>query len=57
MTTHADRYEAIDKAALYDALVALHTCPRCRADLQPVAFLEDTWGCAVCCETWYQEAR
>jgi len=38
-------YEATDKAALYQALLALHTCPHCRADLQPVALCADVWGC------------
>ena len=49
-------YEAVDKAALHSALLALHVCPnrRCgRTDLQPVAFSEDTWGCESCKETWY----
>ena len=48
-----NRWEAIDKAALHNALLALHTCPRCRADLQPVAFCGDVWGCRDCRETWY----
>ena len=49
-------YEAADKAALRTALLGLHVCPnrQCgRTDLQPVAFSEDTWGCAGCRETWY----
>jgi len=49
-------YEAVDKAALRSALLGLHVCPngRCgRTDLQPVAFSEDTWGCASCRETWH----
>lgn len=53
-------YEAVDKAALYNALLALHVCPnkRCgRPDLQPVALSEDTWGCAQCHETWYLPDR
>ena len=49
-------YEQVDKAALSKALVALRVCPRCRADLRPVAFTEDVWGCATCRETWYVEA-
>jgi ribosomal protein L37AE/L43A len=46
-------YEAIDKAALYKALLALRTCPNCRGDLQPVAFCADVWGCNECKETWH----
>jgi hypothetical protein len=49
-------YEAVDKAALNNALLALHICPRprCgRAELLPVALCEDVWGCAQCHETWY----
>jgi ribosomal protein L37AE/L43A len=46
-------YEAMDKAALVGALLALYTCPRCRADLRPVPFCEDVWGCADCRETWH----
>ena len=38
-------YEAEDKAALRRALLALRTCPHCREDLRPVAFLADVWGC------------
>lgn len=52
-------YEAMDKAALDTALLALRTCPRCRADLRPVALFEDVWGCrgtgypSHMAETWY----
>ena len=46
-------YEREDKIALTNALLALHTCPRCRADLMPAALAQDTWGCATCRETWY----
>ena len=49
-------YEAEDKGALREALVALHICPnsRCnRRDLRPVALVVDLWGCEQCHETWY----
>ena len=49
----SNRWEAFDKGALYEALLALKTCPRCREDLQPVALLEKVFGCAACKETWY----
>ena len=50
-----NRFEALDKAALHNALLALKTCPRCRADLRPVALFEDVWGCKEghTLETWY----
>lgn len=50
-----DRWEDTDKAALYAALLALRTCPNCRADLLPVAFLENVIGCGACKETWHVE--
>ncbi len=53
MRIHSNEYEAMDKAALHNALLALHTCPTCRNDLQPVAFSADVWGCAECRETWH----
>jgi hypothetical protein len=56
MTRIDNRFEDIDKAALHNALLALHTCPHCRDDLQPVNFLFDVYGCAKCKETWYIEA-
>ena len=40
-----DRFEAIDKAALHNALLALKQCPHCRRNLQPVALFEDVYGC------------
>ena len=46
-------YGREDKIALKNALLALHTCPRCRADLLPVALCEDVWGCRPCNATWY----
>lgn len=46
-----DRFRDIDRAALHNALLALKTCPRCRADLEPVAFAADVYGCAACKET------
>ena len=49
-------YEAADKAALRDALVALHVCPNkgCgRGNLSPVGLCVDVWGCVQCGETWY----
>ena len=61
--SHVDRYESQDRFALDRALLALHTCPRCRADLKPVALFEDVWGCDSAShpfETWYlpkEEAR
>ena len=49
-----NRWEQVDQAALHNALLALKTCPRCRADLQPVGpGLADVWGCSECKETWY----
>ena len=48
-----NRFEDIDKAALHNALLNLHTCPNCRRNLQPVALFEDVWGCASCKETWH----
>ena len=52
---HADRYEGQDKTALYNALLALKTCPHCRADLQPVALYDSVYGCnsGHPLETWY----
>lgn len=50
-------YEAIDKAALHNALLQLHTCPRCRRDLQSVALCENVWGCKSCKETWHVEPQ
>ena len=47
-------YEAIDRAALHNALLALDVCPRCRGDLQPVAYAVNTWGCTACRETWFR---
>lgn len=52
----AARFSALDDAALETALLALRTCPRCRADLQPVALFDDVWGCkgpSHTFETWY----
>lgn len=53
-------YEAEDKGVLVKALLALRTCPHCRADLQPVAFCDDVWGCTGkhpprhhAAETWH----
>lgn len=51
--SHVDKYETQDKAALKGALLALHICPQCRRDLQPVAFYSDVWGCVACHETWH----
>ena len=48
-----NRFEDVDKSALYNALLKLHSCPNCRRNLQPVAFCEDVWGCGECKETWY----
>jgi len=48
-----NRFEQIDKAALHNALLDLHTCPRCRDDLKPVALCEDVFGCQRCKETWH----
>jgi uncharacterized protein YbaR (Trm112 family) len=52
MTTD-NRFEQIDKAALHNALLELRTCPHCRSDLQPVALLENVYGCPKCRETWH----
>ena len=38
----------------YEALLALDVCPRCRGDLQPVAYAVNTWGCTACRETWFR---
>jgi len=47
-------YADIDKQALYNALLALHTCPHCRADLLLVGpMLNHVYGCATCRETWF----
>ena len=46
-------YEAMDKAALRNARLALHVCPFCASDLRPVAFCEDVWGCEPCRRTWH----
>jgi ribosomal protein L37AE/L43A len=51
--THFSEYEDTDKAALVNALLQLHTCPHCRADLQPVALCKDVWGCSACKKTWH----
>ena len=49
----AARFEDMDRAALHNALLALHTCPKCRLDLLPVANSADVWGCKDCRETWH----
>lgn len=49
----AARFEDIDRAALHRALLALHACPHCRAELVPVASLADVWACPACRETWH----
>lgn len=47
-------YEAMDKAALHNALLALHTCPKCRRDIRPVWTGEpDMWACVTCDKTWH----
>ena len=48
-----NRFEAIDRAALHNALLELHTCPRCRADLLPIAGCAHVYGCPDCRETWH----
>jgi len=50
-----DRFKDIDRAALKAALLQMHVCPHCRADLKPVAFCADVFGCAECKETWHVE--
>ena len=50
---HASDYEQMDKTALYNALLALKTCPNCRADLLVYPLADDVWGCKPCKETWY----
>lgn len=55
-----NRFEAIDKAALHNALLDLKTCPRCYADLRPVAFFKDVWGCDSklhSFETWHIQKK
>ena len=54
-TWRDNRFAALDAAALSEALLAVHVCPRCRTDLQPVALTEDVWGCASCRQTWHVE--
>lgn len=51
-----DKWEEADKVALRRALMALGACPNCRADLQPVAYTADVWGCPKCRETWHKPA-
>lgn len=51
------RFASIDRAALHNALLALRTCPHCRADLQPVAYCADVYGCEACKETWHLPQR
>lgn len=46
-------YEAMDKAALYNARLGLKICPNCTADLNPVALYDDVWGCEGCRESWH----
>lgn len=48
-----NRFEETDKAALNRALLGLRVCPHCRADLRPVAYYQDVWGCTKCRETWH----
>ena len=43
-------YNATDRWAL---ISILHICPRHGQPLQPVAFVEAVWGCALCRETWH----
>lgn len=50
------RFDDLDNAALRAALLAMHTCPTCRADLVPVALCEDVYGCPQCRETWHLPA-
>jgi len=45
-------YEAMDKAALHNARLALKQCPVCDRDLLPVAYCANTYGCSHCKETW-----
>ena len=53
-TLHQDnRWESEDKAALYGALLLLHTCPNCREDLAPYPIAADVWVCATCRESWH----
>ena len=52
-TRDAERFADLDRAALHNALLALHTCPNCRRYLIPVAFCGDTYGCCHCHETWH----
>ena len=51
-------YESMDKKALHDALLKLHTCPNCRGKLRPVTFFDsNVVGCANCKETWCIEEQ
>jgi ribosomal protein L37AE/L43A len=50
---HVDRFESIDRAALHNALLAMKTCPHCRADLLVYPLADNVWGCQACKETWY----
>lgn len=51
--SHVSEYEEIDRAALYNALLALRTCPHCRGDLLPANLYANVWGCKSCGETWH----
>lgn len=58
-------YQREDRIALERALLSMYLCPRCRMDLSPVAYTEDTWGCRGDSsglfnhppETWHIPAR
>jgi len=52
------RFEQMDKAALFNALLALKTCPKCRIDLEGVGTSSKRftlWFCPDCETTWRRD--
>lgn len=54
-----NHFEALDKAALHNALIALGTCPFCRRDLQRFVYTgkgmetdASEWCCIRCDKTY-----
>jgi ribosomal protein L37AE/L43A len=49
------RFEQMDRVALFNALLALHECPKCRVELSQVkttAKVFTLWNCGECETTW-----
>ena len=46
-------YEAVDKAALKQALLNLNCCPRCRKDMKGAKYYDNVIFCDSCHESWF----